>query len=85
MISKKPQTNERDPSDQYHTNGEYTVWNGPRYPLSHHWEFWHTTNSGKKIERHKNYTDYRQLFDDLVLINIDETNNGIHKKIDLVE
>src|SRR5450830_1296264 len=57
----------------------------PRHALRHHREFRHSPDTRQNIDRHEHDTEDRQLIDSLVLVDVDETNGGVHQEVDLVE
>ncbi len=57
----------------------------PGNSLRHHRKLRHATHAGQNIDGREHQTKNCQLVDAPILVDVDETNGGIHQKIDLVK
>ena len=72
-------------SETYRRDGKSSIGQRPRNSLGHHRKFRHPTHAGENVDGHKDHPKNGEFIDALVLIDIDETDRGIHQEVDLVE
>ena len=62
-----------------------TVSQRPGDALRHHREFRHAAHTGQDVDRHEDDAENGELVDAPVLVDVDETDGGVHQEIDLVK